>query len=472
MVKILIIDDEKLVYKSLAALTARMGCKTIWRQTLAQGLKEVEQEEYAAVLLDVCLPDGNGLEIISKIRLAPSQPEVIIMTGFGDKNGAEIAIKNGAWDYIQKTGSPHDVTLSLKRVLEYRQQKLKHVSTPLALNLKGTIGESKPMKACYDQLAQAAASDANVLLSGETGTGKEIFARAIHDNSKRSNDDLVVVDCAALPETLVESLLFGNEKGAFTGADKARDGLVGQANGGTLFLDEIGELPLTTQKVFLRVLQERCYRPVGGKKELPSNFRLIAATNRDLDGMAQSGQFRKDLLYRIRTISITLPPLRERADDIKLLALHYLLKFCERNSSGNKGVSPDFIDALNRYPWPGNVRELISSVEMAISDAGHAPTLFACNLPQYIRLHTIQSSLQTKPCSFDNDTKGQLKSVISPKKHTPFKEFRRGVVSTAEKEYFKNLVHTSGSSMEVAIRISGLSRARLYGILKQHNLSL
>jgi two-component system, NtrC family, response regulator len=471
MSKILIIDDEQAVFRTLAVMIRRMGAEAEWCPTLNQGLSAVEENAFDVVLLDVQLPDGCGLDCVSRIRQAPSQPEVIILTGFGNVDGAEIAIKNGAWDYIQKSGSSQHITLSLKRVLEYRKEKALHRPVPMILDLDGIVGESQALKKCYGHLACAAAGHANVLISGETGTGKEIFARAIHDNSGRRTESLVVVDCAALPETLVESLLFGHEKGVYTGADKARDGLVRQADGGTLFLDEVGELPPTTQKVFLRVLQERKYRRVGGEKEIGSDFRLIAATNRNLDQMVETGRFRKDLLYRIRAINITLPPLRDRNEDVKLLALYYLTKICQRYGSAEKGFSPDFMDALQHYAWPGNVRELINALETAISNAGPEPTLYARHLPPDIRLQVIQESLDHTSCgSPDQKTEPGLKWEKSASLGT-FKAFRKSAVHQLEEEYLQSLIAQSKKSVDKAMDISGLSRSRLYDLLKQHNLT-
>ena len=300
-----------------------------------------------------------------------------------------------------------------------------------------------------------------MLISGETGTGKEIFARAIHDNSSRRTKSLVLVDCTALPETLVESLLFGHEKGVCTGADKARDGLVRHADGWTLFLDEVGELPPTTQKVFLRVLQERKYRRVGGEKEIGSDFRLIAATNRDLNQMVESGRFRKDLLYRIRAINITLPPLRDRNEDVKLLALYYLTKICQRYGAAEKGFSPDFMDALQYYAWPGNVRELINALETAISNAEPEPTLYAHHLPPDVRLQVSQESLDHTSCgSPGQETKTSLKGDKFEPLCT-FKAFRKSAVHRLEEEYLQSLIAQSKKSVDKAMDISGLSRSRL-----------
>lgn len=473
MEKILIIDDDPTVYKTLASLIQRMGCEPSWRQTIAEGIDLAEASAFDVVLLDVNLPDGCGLDIVSRIRRALSGPEVIIMTGFGNIDGAAIAIKNGAWDYIQKTGSPQAITLSLKRVLEYRKEKTQRLPRAVALDLNGIVGDSAPMRACYDTLANAASCDANVLISGETGTGKELFARAIHHNSARSHASLVVVDCAALPETLVENLLFGHVKGVYTGADQSRQGLIAQADGGTLFLDEVGEMPLPIQKVFLRVLQERRYRPVGGQRELPSNFRLVAASNRDLDQMVSDGRFRKDLLYRIRTIGIVLPALKDRAEDVKALAFHHLPKLCQRYGIENKAVSPDFIDALRRYAWPGNVREMINALETAVANVGPDPTLFARHLPEEIRLTVIRDSLErTTPATVPQSVPAAYAGAGAAYPLTTFKAYRKAALSTVEKAYLVALLDQTGKHLDKSLDVSGLSRSRFYDLLKQHNLSL
>ncbi|WP_231039182.1 sigma 54-interacting transcriptional regulator, partial [Nitratidesulfovibrio oxamicus] len=248
------------------------------------------------------------------------------------------------------------------------------------------VGVSTAIRRCLDVVAEAAGSDAAALVTGETGVGKELFARAIHDNSPRAAAPFVAVDCASLPRSLVGSILFGHRKGAFTGADSNRDGLVLQADRGTLFLDEVGELPLSMQKMFLRVLQEHRFRPVGGRTEITSDFRLIAATNRNLEDMVERNTFRSDLLYRMRTVVVSIPPLRERCEDVTALAGHYLPRIWARFALPEKDISPDFHETLLAYHWPGNVRELIHTLERAALAAQDAPKLFARHLPDYLRI--------------------------------------------------------------------------------------
>ena len=467
MADILIIDDDKMLCGVLGRHIGRMGHAATYSLTLEEGLKELSSKTFDVVFLDVNLPDGNGLDAIPGIRQIASSPEVIIITGAGDPDGAELAIKSGAWDYLEKPSSSKKMTLALVRALQYSKEKAARKPS-VALKRKGIVGDSPRMKACFDLLAQAANSNANVLIAGETGTGKELFAQAIHKNSSRADNSLVVVDCAALPETLLESVLFGHEKGAFTGADRAQDGLVKQADGGTLFLDEVGELSLSIQKVFLRVLQEHKFRPVGSKHELRCDFRLVAATNRDLDKMAQCGQFRNDLLFRLRTLTIKLPSLRERPEDIKDLTLFYLAKFCERQQLATKGFSPEFFDALSAYNWPGNVRELFNTLEAALTAAHYDQTLFARHLPNQIRIQVARSAVGKKyPANGNKDT-GRESAKALPL----LRNFRKAAAAEAEKRYLQDLVSLASTNIGKSCRISGLSRSRLYELLKKHRIAL
>lgn len=461
MANILIIDDEQPICIAMVNAIEKMGHHVEYALTLKRGLEKVSSEQFDVVFLDVRLPDGNGLEALPILRLGLVPPEVIIITAEGEPAGAELAIKSGAWDYIEKPPSLSTMILPLKRALQYREEKKSKISA-IALNREGIIGDSQQIKDCLDIIAHSAGSNANILISGETGTGKELFAKAIHMNSSRSMKAFVVVDCAALPETLVESTLFGHEKGAFTGAEKDKQGLIKQADGGTLFLDEVGELNLAIQKAFLRVLQEKRFRPVGSRKEVQSDFRLLAATNRDLSRMAESGKFRQDLLYRIRSMYLELPPLREHPEDIQKLALFHAARICDGYGIGTKGFSPEFITALNTYHWPGNVRELVNSLESAIADAGDKPTLFAKHLPNNIRIKIASNALTKKKARKDSGRKYQTRLGKLPK----FRDF----LDDNKRRYLEDLMSQSHKNIQKACRISGLSRSSLYEYLKKYKI--
>jgi len=461
---VLVIDDDAKICQLLGRIIGEMGHEVRQASTLRAGLEQVARGGLDVVFLDLALPDGSGLSALPDIMAAPSAPEVVIVTGTGDRSGAELAFKSGAWDYIQKPFLPEDVALPLTRALQYRQEKMTG-ERPKFLRREGIIGDSTPIKACFELVAQAAGTDASVLISGETGTGKELFARAIHHNSSRAGANFVVVDCTALPETLVESTLFGHEKGAFTGADRGRDGLIKQADGGTLFLDEIGELPLTIQKSFLRVLQEHRFRALGSSHEKESNFRLIAATNRDLQTMAAQGSFRQDLLYRVRSLTINLPPLRQRRDDVKALVIHQVAQICDHWGMETKGISPEFLQALQTYDWPGNVRELINTLESALASAATSPTLYHKHLPPAIRLRQLREP-EVEPSSpgieaaEDQSLEGDLPAL---------KEYRDSIIAEAERKYLIELMRRTRGSIKEALRLSGLSPSRLHALLKKYD---
>jgi len=463
---ILIVDDDPLVSESLINAILKLGHQGFCAPTKAQAQKLLAAAAHDIVFCDVRLPDGSGLDLLPEIQKGANPPEVIIITGFGDPDGAELAIKNGAWDYVEKPLSLKDIRLAVERALQYREKK-QAAGRSLALDREGIVGKSPLLKPCLNLLAQASGSEANVLLSGETGTGKELFARAVHRNGAHAGSHFVVVDCAALPETLLESTLFGHVRGAFTGADRARDGLIKQADEGTLFLDEVGELSFSIQKAFLRVLQERRFRPVGGSQEVQSNFRLIAATNRNLEEMVKQGQFREDLLFRLRTLTIELPPLRRIKDDLKDLVIHYTAKLCDQYNLPMKGFSTDFFAVLMAYDWPGNVRELVQSLEKAIVSAQDAPTLFPMHLPQHIRIQLARKSVGRKaaaPASVEPALRVDGLPSLAAARETGLAEM--------EKEYLIRLTQESGRDVNKACQISGLSRSRYYALLKKYNISI
>lgn len=463
--KILIIDDDQILTDMLGDLIRRMGHDVQVVHTLEEGLDCVSRSSFDAVYLDVRMPDGSGLDVISRIKQSASSPEVIIITASGDPQGVEKAIKSGAWDYIEKPSSIRAMTLPLARALQYREAKKMKKKPVDELNKEGIVGSSPQIRVCLDQVAEAACSDASILITGETGTGKELFALAIHHNSARKNRNFVVVDCAALSDNLVESMLFGYVKGAYTGADRSRDGLIIQADGGTLFLDEIGELPLPVQKSFLRVLQEHRFRPLGSKYEMTSDFRLVAATNKDLDQMVRNGQFRSDLLFRLRTFTIELPPLRNREGDIEELARYHLERLCMRYGTVPKQFSPELISSLNLYDWPGNVRELLNTLEKMFASARGEPVFFSKHLPTQIRIKIAQALI-------GRESPGGYNIPEYEPDFPKLQQFRDSAIEKAEKQYLSDLLAHTGKDVKSVCRISGLSRSRLYELLRKYDLKM
>ncbi|MDH5525635.1 MAG: sigma-54 dependent transcriptional regulator, partial [Desulfobulbaceae bacterium] len=440
MPHVLIIDDDPAICKFMERALAKMAYHTSTAHTLSDGMAYVEQGGVDVVFLDVNLPDGDGLSILPALRQTDCNPEVVIFTGAGCPNGAEAAITNGAWDYLNKPVSPQQLTLCMKRILLYRKNKQQTLCPSIVLRRHGIIGSSPQINECRNALARASHSDASVLVTGETGTGKELFARAIHANGKRQDKNFVVVDCAALPENLIESALFGHERGAFTGADRTKIGLVKQAHGGTLFLDEIGELPLSLQKTFLRVLQEQRFRPVGGNQEVHSDFRLVAATHCDLEKMVSDGRFRQDLFYRIRSITLELPPLRIRQNDIVELARHFLKRICEKYGLPDKKFAGDAEESLVAYLWPGNVRELSNAIESAVSSALNEPIIFAKHLPQTIRVQIKKESMPVAPLSKEPVGGTNSLSTPPPTSLPTYRQFKDKALAEAEKQYLEQLL--------------------------------
>lgn len=368
MATVLIIDDDPGIQDTLSLMVERMGHRPLTAARLAQGIATARDNEVDVVFLDVRLPDGSGLDALQDIERVPSSPEVIILTGFGDPQGAELAIKSGAWDYLEKTASAKEINLALDRALQYRQEKqlAQRGAKISALKREGIIGDSQKLRACLELVAQAALGEADVLITGETGTGKEFIANYIHKISQRRDGLLVKVNCPALASSLFESELFGHSKGAFTGASAQRVGRFEMADGGTIFLDEIGDLPIPLQAKILHVLQDQAFERVGESRTIRANFRVIAATNQDLERAIREHTFRSDLYYRLSTIALHLPPLRERIEDIPPL-LAILNENQARAMHRPAPAYPDeVVGELCRHPWPGNIRELKNLVSRMI----------------------------------------------------------------------------------------------------------
>jgi len=460
MSKVLIIDDNRQICEMLAETLSKDDVTVSFQLTLKQGLDQLFSEQIDVIFLDINLPDGNGLGAINRINSHPNQPEIIIITGYKDQDGAETAIKSGVWDYIPKGGSPKEFQLSLERALKYRRQKQER-GLENKLNRTEIIGESPAIKSSLTKIFKAAQTDVPVLVSGETGTGKELFGKAIHKNSSRLRENFIIVDCAALSEDLAESMLFGHTKGAFTSADSDKTGLVRLAHQGTLFLDEVGELSLSLQKKFLRVLQEKKFRPIGGKKEIESDFRLVSATHRDLKEMVDNGDFREDFYFRISVIKINIPPLRQRKTDIPLLIQNILKQHGTPEQGINYEASTAFMKEFLMYDWPGNVRELISAVAYACADCYGGGQLVPMHLPDQIRTANINKKIITDD---GPDLSAGEKSEQICFDQVPLKAF---IEEMKEKYLTQLLLHTQGNIQE-ACRLSGLSRGHLYSLLKKY----
>jgi len=462
MINILVIDDDLKICLFFSKLLKKMGHGFEIAHTIKEGRTLFGIREFDLVLLDLELPDGNGLALLPEFVDSRPAPEVIIITGTGDARGAELAFKYGAWDYVQKPFLLDEVSLPITRAIQYRKEKQ---ATPQLIPLirSKIIGESDAIRKCLEEVAAAASTDASVLITGETGTGKELFARAIHENSKRASKPFIAVDCGALPATLVEGTLFGHEKGAFTGAGKKQAGLLVQANGGTLMLDEVGDLPLAAQKSLLRTLQERCVRPLGGMVEIPVDFRLISATNLDLDQMVKKNLFREDLLFRIRAMRIKLPSLRDRTKDIEEIAIKKIHELSQRYNMETKAISPEFFKLLGAQNWPGNVRELINVLEYALASSGMDPTLFPKHLPPEYRM----SGLEFDPFPANYSRLKTIKELDSGDELPTLNDYR----TKFERDYLKALINQAGGDRREACRISGISQSRLYGLFNKHQLS-
>ncbi|HHQ6539501.1 TPA: sigma 54-interacting transcriptional regulator [Serratia fonticola] len=365
---ILLVEDDISHCTILQALISGWGYRVSVAHNGRQALEQVRAQPFDLILSDVRMAEMDGIAALKAIKSYNSAIPILIMTAYSNVESAVEAIKAGAYDYLTKPLDFDTLQLTLARALEHTSLKSENqdLKQRLRFDQQNFIGRSEPMRKLLEMIAMIAPSEATVLISGESGTGKELIARAVHANSLRKERPLVSINCAALSESLLESELFGHEKGAFTGADKRREGRFMEADQGTLFLDEIGEVSPLMQAKLLRAIQEREIQRVGSNQTLSVDVRLIAATNRDLLADVEAGRFRQDLYYRLNVVTVDSPPLRARREDIPLLAMHFLAKFAERNRKPVKGFTPLAMDMLLKYPWPGNVRELENSVERGV----------------------------------------------------------------------------------------------------------
>lgn len=368
--KLLIVDDEEIVRQSLQAWFLEDGYDIDLADSAESALKLYEKNKYDLILLDIKMPGMSGMDLLLKLKEIDPEAIIILITAYASVSSAVKALKSGAYDYITKPIDPDELSHLVKNALTQKNLKEENIQLKQSfdeiVNYDNLIGESPKMKEIYSLIQTVSQTDTTVLILGESGTGKELVAKAIHLNSKRKYFPLVTVNCGALPESILESELFGHEKGAFTGAHYKRKGKFEMANGGTIFLDEIGTISHKVQVELLRVIETKEFMRVGGSETIKSDFRVIAATNGNLQNLVNSGQFREDLYYRLNVFTIQLPPLRERGDDILLLADYFLKKYSNAMNKKISSFDNDAIKFIKEYHWPGNVRELENAIERAV----------------------------------------------------------------------------------------------------------
>jgi DNA-binding NtrC family response regulator len=398
--KIMVVDDEPSVTGSLSLILGEAGYEVLTSHSFADSTEQLKHTAVDLVITDLRLSDATGIDLITHIKASTPEVEVILMTGYGSIDITIEAIKAGAYYYLEKPYTPDRLFALVDRALQL--QALRHENETLKRTLAGDsetfgmIGRDPQMHQIFETIRTAAPSDASVLIEGESGTGKELIATAFHAQSQRAAGPFIRINCAAIPHELIESELFGYKKGAFTGADRDKRGLIEAANQGTLLLDEIAEMPAHLQTKLLRVLQERRLRRLGDEREIDVNFRLVSATNRNTLALLDEGQLRKDLYFRVSTIKLRVPPLRERLDDIPLIAGRFLIRFNEQYGKNIRDISPDTVMRLVSYDWPGNIRQLESVIERAVLFCS-GPELLPTCLPEEFQSREPSSTFIIPP---------------------------------------------------------------------------
>jgi DNA-binding NtrC family response regulator len=384
---ILVIDDDAAILESCRAILEDEGHEVEVASCGRAGLALLRQQSFQVALVDMRMPDLHGLEVVEQAATIDPDLTVIVFTAFGTIESAVEAVRKGAFNYITKPFTAGQLTAAIDKGLEHgalrRDNVRLHQELKECCPVHKIVGRSASLELVLRTVAKVASSHANVLITGESGTGKELVARALHANSARAKAPFVPVDCAALPGTLLESELFGHEKGAFTSANQTKRGLMEAADGGTLFLDEIGEVPIELQAKLLRALQERTFRRLGGERLLRVDVRVICSTNRDLDAEVRGGRFRRDLFYRLNVVCLSMPPLRERSGDVAVLAQHFLQEFSGAAGKGCRCIAPDALRLLEQYQWPGNIRELRNVIERSVVLCDDQ-SICARDLPDYL----------------------------------------------------------------------------------------
>jgi DNA-binding NtrC family response regulator len=439
---ILIVDDELILRESLSAWLARDDFYVEAVASAEEALERIRQTRYDIVFLDIKLEGMSGLEALKKIRDLDPDTAVVMITAYGSISTAVEAMKDGAHDYLLKPFEPETLTVLIEKILERRARDRENLYLRAAYQertkFENLIGQSPTMQEVFDLIQEVAPTESTVLINGETGTGKELVAKAIHTRSSRAQGPFVAVNCGALPEHLMESELFGHQKGAFTDAKTTKKGRLELAFGGSLFLDEVGEISLRMQIDLLRVLEERTFYRVGGTQPIEADFRVIVATNRDLEQAVREKSFRQDLYYRLKVISIEIPPLRRRKEDIPLLADHFRFRFAQETNKEIDSISREALDEMMLYDWPGNVRELENAIERAVV-VGKSRSIQPQDLP-------IFGSTQTK-------------------------EHQDQSLREIEKEHISSVLEQTNWNIKKSAETLGIDRSTLYHKIKRYGLS-
>lgn len=454
-IKILVIDDEPLMRITIHDALASEGYTVESAETGQRGIDLLHEHLWDILLTDLKLPDRDGIQILKEVKALDLSTQVILITAYGSIDSAVTAMKEGASDYLTKPFSMDELFLIIKRLLRMKQLEEENVRLRKKIEerfgLEGLVGKSSQMEKIYQLIETVSQTDTTVLIYGESGTGKEMVANAIHLQSPRKNGSFIKVNCSALPETLLETELFGHERGAFTGAFRQRKGRFEMAHGGTLFLDEVGEVSSAVQVKLLRVLQERQFERVGGNETISVDVRLICATQKDLKEEIRKGSFREDLYYRLNVVPVLLPPLRERREDVLLLAEHFISKFSQKMSKDITGLSAEAKALLLRYPFPGNIRELENMLERAIA--------------------LIKGKL-IEPQDLPEEVCGQTTPIRELCEKIQGSKPLATAVNLFEKEYIQNVLEKTKGKKGQAAEMLGISRKTLWEKIKELEIEI